>query len=137
MGQVKAGAEPEFQKDQPVKHRLSQSRKWEGRPLLDDQGRRSSTQELYRHAGEQSQACQNVAAVGITHLHPDLLLSEARSLGNQVLCMIAEYHLTGSAQGLSSLSPILLEVVRTLLPPVEDYIMGGTFQETRDVRVVK
>ena len=50
--------------------------------------------------------------------------------------MIAEYHLTGSAQGSLSLSPVLPEAVRDLLPPVEDYIVGGTFQGTRDMRVV-
>ena len=50
--------------------------------------------------------------------------------------MIAEYHLTGSAQGSLSLSPVLLEVARDLLPPIEDYIAGGTFQGTRDMRVV-
>ena len=50
--------------------------------------------------------------------------------------MIAEYHLTGSAQGLSSLSLVLLEAARDLLPSIEDYIVGGTFQGTSDVRVV-
>ena len=49
--------------------------------------------------------------------------------------MIAEYHLTGSAQGSSNPSPVLLEVARDLLPPIEDYIVGGAFQGTRDVRV--
>ena len=50
--------------------------------------------------------------------------------------MIAECHLTSSAQGPLSLSPVLPEVATTLLPPVEDYVPGGTFQGTRDVRVV-
>ena len=75
--------------------------------------------------------------MGITHLHPEVLPREARSLGNQVLCMIAEYHLTSNAQGSSSLSPVLPEVVRDLLPPVEDYIGGGAFCGTRDMRVVE
>ena len=47
-----------------------------------------------------------------------------------------EYHLTGSAQGLLSLSPVLLEAVRDLLPLIEDYVVSGTFQGMRDVRVV-
>ena len=50
--------------------------------------------------------------------------------------MIAEYHLTSSAQGPLSLNPVLPEVATTLLPPIEDYVPGGTFQGTRDVRVV-
>ena len=51
--------------------------------------------------------------------------------------MIAEYHLTSNAQGTLNLSPVLPEVVRNLLPPVEDYVVGGTFWGTRDVRVVE
>ena len=51
--------------------------------------------------------------------------------------MIAEYHLTSSAQGMSSLSPVLPESVRDLLPPVEDYVAGGAFQGMRDMRVVE
>ena len=50
--------------------------------------------------------------------------------------MITEYHLTGSAQGLLSLSPILPVAAKNLLPPVEDYILGGASQGTRDMRVV-
>ena len=75
--------------------------------------------------------------LGITHLHLEVEPREARSLSNQVLCMIAEYLLTGSAQGTSSPSLVLLEVVRDLLPPVENYIVDGVFQGMRDVRVVE
>ena len=49
--------------------------------------------------------------------------------------MIAEYHLTSSAQGPSSLSPVLPEVATTLLPPIKDYVPGIAFKGTRDVRV--
>ena len=136
LDQVKASAD-----DRPAKHRQSQSRRQEDQPTLpfplqDNKGRCTSAQQLYQHAGEQPQAHHNVATLGITHLHLELLPREARSLGNQVLCMIAEYHLTGSAQGSSSLSPVLPEVARNLLPPIEDYIAGGAFQGMRDVRVV-
>ena len=50
--------------------------------------------------------------------------------------MIAEYHLTGSARGPSSLSPVLPEVVTTLLPCIKDYVPGSAFEGTQDVRVV-
>ena len=141
VNQVQASADDEFWRDRPAKHYWSQPRRQEDRPTLpfplqDNEGRCSSAQQLYQHAGEQPQAHHNVATQGTTHLHPELLPREARSLSNQVLCMIAEYHLTGSAQGSLSLSPVLPEVVRDLLPPVEDYIAGGAFQGTRDVRVV-
>ena len=73
----------------------------------------------------------------MTHQYPDMELCEVRSLGNQVLCMIAEYHLTGLTQGLSSISTVLPEVVKDLLPPIEDYLAGGEFHGMRDVRVVE
>ena len=137
-----AEAEDNFKRDRPAKRHRSQSRRQEDRPTLpfplqDDEGRCTSAQQLYEHAGQQPLAHHNVATVGITHLHLDVLLREARSLGNQVLCMIAEYHLTSNAQGSSSLSPVLLEATRDLLPPVEDYVGSGTFWGTRDVRVVE
>ena len=125
-----------------MKHRRSQSRRQEDRPTLpfplqDDEGRCTSAQQLYKHAGQQPLAHHNVATMGITHLHLEVLPREARSPGNQVLCMIAEYHLTSNAQGTSNISPVLLEAVRNLLPPVEDYVAGGTFCGMRDVRVVE
>ena len=139
--QVKASTDDDFQRNRPAKHCQSQSRRRGERPTLlfslqDDEGRRASTQQLYKNVGEQPWAHHNMATLGIAHLHPELLPHEARSLSNQVLCMIAEYHLTGSAQGLLSLNPVLPEAARDLLPPVEDYVVGGAFQGTRDVRVI-
>ena len=139
--QVKASVDEEFQRDRPVKCHRSQSRRREERPTLpfllqDNKGRYTSAQQLYQHAGEQPWAHHNVATQGIIHLHPEVLPREARSLRNQVLCMIAEYYLTSSAQGLLSLSPVLLEAVTALLLPIEDYVVGGAFQGIRDVRVV-
>ena len=57
-------------------------------------------------------------------------------LRNQAACMIAEYHLTSSAQGLSSLSPILPVEAAALLPPIKNYVPGIMFKGTRDVRVM-
>ena len=50
--------------------------------------------------------------------------------------MITEYHLAGHAKGSSSLSPILLEAMTELLPPLDKYTGGVGFHGTRDVRVV-
>ena len=135
-------AEDDFKRRRPTKHPRSQSRRREDRPpfpfsLQDEDRRCTSTQEVYRHSGQQPPACHNVATMGITHLHPEVLPHDARSLENQVLCMIAEYHLMSHAQGSLSLSPVLLEAVRDLLPPIESYIGGGAFHGTRDVRVVE
>ena len=70
------------------------------------------------------------------HLHSHMLPREARCLGNQVICMIAEYHLTSSAQVLSSLCPVLPEAAKPLLPPIKSYVPGVTFEGTQDVRVL-
>ena len=131
-----------FRRDRPAKYCRSALRRQEGQPTLpfplqDNAGRCTSVQQLYQHAGEQPWACHNVAAQGLTHQYPDMEPHEARSLSNQVLCMIAEYHLTGLAQGLSSISPVLPEVVTDLLPPVQGYLPGGEFQGTQDVRIVE
>ena len=139
---AEASTDDEFSRDRPAKHCQSGLRRREGRPTLpfplqDNDGRCASVQQLYQHAGEQPWACHNVAALGITHQYPDMELHEARSLSNQVLCMIAEYHLTSLAQGSSSISPVLPEVAKHLLPPVQDYLAGGEFQGMRDVRVME
>ena len=138
---VKAGIDEEFQQDRPAKCRRSQSRRREERPtipfsLQDSEGRLSSISQLYKHAGEQPAIDHNVAARGIMHLHPEMLPRKATRLRNQVVCMIAEYHLTSSAQGPSSLSLVLLEVATTLLPPIKDYVPGVAFEGNRDVRVL-
>ena len=138
---MEAGIGEEFQQDRPTKHRRSQSRRREQRPMLpfplqDSEGRLTSITQLYKHAQEQPPICHNMAGRGIMHLHPDVLPGKAMCLGNQVTCMIAEYHLTGSARGPSSLSPILLVKAAALLPPMKNYVPGIMFEGTRDVRVM-
>ena len=133
--------EDDFERCRPAKRLRSQSRRRENRPtypfpLQDEEGRHTSTQEIYRHLGQQPPAHHNVATMGITHLHLEVLPRDARSLGNQVLCMIMEYHLASHAQGSSSLSPVLLEAVTELLPPLGKYTGGVGFRGTRDVRIV-
>ena len=109
---VEAGIDEEFQQDRPAKCRQSQSRRHEQRPTLpfplqDSEGRLASVSQLYEHVGEQPATHHNVAGRGIMHLHLEMLPGKATCLRNQVTCMTAEYHLTGSAQSPLSLSPIL------------------------------
>ena len=99
-------------------------------------GRLASVLQLYEHAAEQPVTHHNEAGRGIMHLHPEMLPQKARCLGNQVTCMIAEYHLTSSARGPSSLSPIHLVDAAALLPPIKNYIPSIAFEGTRDVRVM-
>ena len=110
--QMEAGKDKVFQRSRPVKHAQFQSRRCEPRPplpfpLQDSEGSLASVSQLYDHAAAQPAAHPNVAGRTIMHLHPDMLLQKATHLRNQVTCMIAEYHLTGSARGPSSLRPII------------------------------
>ena len=91
---------------------------------------------LYEHAAEQPPPLDGVARVAIRHLHSHMLPRDARHLGNQVVCMIAEYHLTSSARVSSTLSPVLPEAAKPLLPPLKTYIPNISFEGTRNVRVL-
>ena len=138
---VEAGADEGFQRARPTKHPRSQSRRHEPKlplpfPLQDSEGRLTSVSQLYEHVAKQPVAHHNVAGRGIMHLHLEMLPQKATCLGNQVACMIPEYHLMSSAQGPSSLSPILPADAAALLPPIKNYVPGITFKDTRDVRVM-
>ena len=137
--QVEVGEES-FQRSRPAKHACSPLKRcelkpWLPFPLQDSEGRLASILQLYEHAAAQPATPHNVAGQAIMHLHPDLLPQKAMSLGNQVSCMIAEYHLTASARQ-SSLHPIIPEEAAPLLPPLKSYIPGVAFEGTQDVRVV-
>ena len=138
--QVEAGEEESFQRSRPAKRPRSQSRRRELKsrlpfPLQGSEGRFASVAQLYEHAATQPATPHNVAGRAIMHLHPDLLPQKATSLGNQVACMIAEYHLTASAQQ-SSLHLIILHEAAPLLPPLKNYVPGVSFEGTQDVRVM-
>ena len=99
---MEAGEDEAFQRSRPAKRARSQSRRREPKPplpfpLWDSEGRVASVLQLYVHAAEQPVTHHNVAGSAIMHLHPEVLPQNARHLGNQVACMIAEYHLTTSA----------------------------------------
>ena len=138
--QMEAGEEESFQRSRPAKRTRSQSRRCEPKPplpfpLQDSEGRLASILQLYEHAAAQPATPHNVAGRAIMHLHPDLLPQKATRLGNQVACMIAEYHLTTSARQ-SSLHPIIPQEVVPLLPPLKNYVPGVAFEGTWDVRVM-
>ena len=104
-------------------------------PLQDSEGRFASNAWLYQHAAAQPAIPHNVAGWVIMHMHPNLLPQKATSLGNQVACMIAEYHLMASARQLG-LCPIVPHEVAPLLPSLKDYVLGVSFEGSWDVRVM-
>ena len=139
--QVETSAEAEFQWARPPKCPRSQSRRWEAGsrlpfPLLDEEGRLASIEKLYAYVGEQPSPRDDVAGRAIRHLHPEILPQDARRLRNQVSCMIAKYHLTSSARVSTTLSPVLPEAAKLLLPAIKTYVSNIPFEGTQDVRVL-
>ena len=139
--QMEAGEEEAFQRSRPMKCAQSRLRRHEPKPplpfpLWDSEGRLTSISKLYAHVAEQPVMDHNMAGSAIMHLHPEMQPQNARRLGNQVTCMIVEYHLTTSARGLSSLSPIIPQETVALLPALKNYVPGVAFEGTKDVRVV-
>ena len=137
---VETSSEAEFRWARPLKHPHSQSRRWEMGPVLpfplqDMEGRLTSVERLYEYAGEQPPPRDDVAGRAIRHLHPEILPRDARRLGNQVVCMIAEYHLMSSARVLTTLSPVLPEAAKLLLPAIKTSVSNVSFEGTQDVRV--
>ena len=138
--QAEASTAEEWRRGRPAKHHWSVSRKQEGRStnpflLQDSKGRCEVVQQLYRHAGELTLARHDVAAQGMARHYPGMESGEAKSLNNQVLCMISEYHLKCLSQGSSCISPVLPEAAKDLLPPIEEYLADDSFHGTRDLRV--
>ena len=84
-------------------------------------GRLASIERLYEYAGEQPPPRDDVAGRAIRHLHPEILPQDARRLGNQVVCMIAEYHLRAAPE---SRQPCLL------LPAIKTYVSNISFEGT-------
>ena len=66
--------------------------------------------------------------------HPEMGAEELQRLNNQVLLMIAEYHLTSASQGTHRILPVLPEGAARLMPPLDEYL-PGSFDGCRDVRV--
>ena len=142
VDQVEACPEEEWRRDRLAKHPRASPMRWDPHSinpflLQDSEGRCEAVQQLYHHSSELAPACHDVAAHGIATHHPELEAGTTKSLNNMVLCMILEYHLMCLCQGMSYVSPVLLEVVRDLLPPLEEYRTGGDFQGTRDARVLE
>ena len=121
------------------KRRRSQSRRWDSRlmvpfPLQDHEGRLQAIRMLYEEAGENRLASEMTALRGLREGHPELGAEELQRLNNQVLLMIAEYHLMSASQGTHHVLPVLPEGATRLMPPLEDYL-PGSFDGCRDVRV--
>ena len=90
---------------------------------------------LFAGAAEHRLAPEMSTLRGLRESYPDMDGEELVRFNNQVLVMIAEYHLTSACQGSNSIPPVLPEGAAQLMPPLDKYLPGGTFEGCRDVRV--
>ena len=103
-------------------------------PLQEHEGQLQAVRMLYEEAGEGRLASEMTALRGLQEGHPELGTEELQRLNNQVLLMIAEYHLMSASQGSHHVLPVLPEAAAQLMPPLDDYL-PGSFDGYRDVRV--
>ena len=89
---------------------------------------------LYEEAGEHRLASEMTALRGLQESHPEMGAEELQCLNNQVLLMIAQYHLMSASQGTHRILPVLPEGAARLMPPLDEYL-PGSFDGCRDVRV--
>ena len=131
--------EPRTARSCSKKRRRSQSQRRDSRPtvpfpLQDHEGRLQALRTLYEEAGEHKLASEMTALRGLQVSHPEMGTEELQCLNNQVLLMIAEYHLTSASQGTHRILPVLPEGAARLMPPVDEYL-PGSFEGCRNVRV--
>ena len=134
-----ASREPRTTRSCSRKRHRSQSRRRDSRPtvpfpLQEYEGQLQAIWTLYEEAGEHRLASEMMALRGLRESHPEMGAEELQRLNNQVLLMIAKYHLTSASQGTHRILPVLPEGAARLMPPLDSYL-PGSFDGCRDVRV--
>ena len=134
-----ASREPRTTRSCSRKRHRSQSRRRDSRPtvpfpLQEHEGQLQAIQTLYEEAGEHRLASEMTALRGLRESHPEMGAEEVQHLNNQVLLMIAEYHLTNASQGTHRILPVLPEGAARLMPPLDSYL-PGSFEGCHDIRV--
>ena len=134
-----ASREPRTTRSCSRKRLRSQSRRRDSRPtvpfpLQEHEGRLQAIWMLYEEAGEHRLASEMTALRGLRESHLEMGAEELQRLNNQVLLMIAKYHLMSASQGTHHILPVLPEGAALLMPPLDDYL-PGSFDGCRDVRV--
>ena len=133
-----ASREPRTTRSSSRKCRRSQSRRRDSHPtvpfpLQEHEGQLQAVRTLYEEAGEHRLASEMTALRGLREGHPEMGAEELQRLNNQVLLMIAEYHLMSASQGTHHVLPVLPKGAARLIPPLDDYL-PGSFDGCHDVR---
>ena len=91
---------------------------------------------IYEHTKGQEPPLRDIASRAIQMSYPHEAAKTVKAWANQVLCMIAEYHLACVVKGPKMASPILPEALDNWLPPLDDYQVPNPLDQVTDVRVV-
>ena len=106
-------------------------------PLQEDARRRAEAQKCYTFSGNLGASLNDFATAAFKKTHPNRPDKEVVCITNQVLCMIAEYHLRCASCGPIMTSPVVPAQVEHLLSPLEEYLSdedGVEAAYTRDLR---
>ena len=104
-------------------------------PLQEREGRLQAIQKLYEAAEEHKLASEMTTLRGLQANYPDMDVEDLIHLNNQVLLMIAEYHLTSACQGSHNIPPVLPARAARLVRSIDEYL-PGPFDGVRDVRII-
>ena len=103
-------------------------------PLGSELDQKEVMGAIYEHVVGQEPPQRKIASRAISAYYPNFTPAAVKTVVDQVLCMIAEYHLACATRGSMTTSPILPEAVEQYLPPLVDYTCPGGTGLT-DVRV--
>ena len=103
-------------------------------PLGSEEARKEAMGAIYEHVVGQELPQKNITSRAISTYYPNFTPAAVQTVAGQVLCMIAEYHLTCATRGSMTTSPILPKKVEQYLPLLMDYARPGGIGLT-DVRV--
>ena len=96
-------------------------------PLRSEEARKEAMGAIYEHAVGQEPPQKNITSRAISAHYPNFTPATVKAMADQVLCMIAKYHLVCATRGSTTTIPILSEAVEQYLPPLVDYAhLGGT-----------
>ena len=83
--------------------------------------RKDTMHMIYEFIRDKEPPPRDIASRAIQASYPNEASDTVKARANQVLCMIAEYHLACVVKGCKMASPILPEALDNKLPPHDNY----------------
>ena len=95
-------------------------------PLASEEARKEVMGIIHEHTVGLEPSQKNIASRAISAYYLDFTPATVKGVANQVLCMIAKYHLVCSTRSSTTTSPILPEAVEQYLPLLVGYAYPGS-----------